>query len=266
MSFLFIEGDSMRYFSIIPVPEFMDAPNIVKIEGSVFEEIECTPSHIKIRFNEDYASKNGYEKEYTIVEFNIMPGIHSWIEENTPLELLWTASADFLESFGRNHNIYLFPKKPEGLESLISFENSSKFYLPFQVRGSNKALFPNVFSMMMVNQSFLSPLESISEVPEDHIRNAIFTYYKNVVPSGDTSRFVDLMEVIVPEIEKIEERFRILTRIISPLVHYIVLKKDLSNCLTVIKEKDKNYTVNYSTSSKLSLKDFINRLVKKLRE
>jgi hypothetical protein len=256
----------LRYFSIIPVPEFIDAPNNVKIGGSTFDEVECTNKHIKIKFNESYASENGYEREYVVVEFNVLPGIHSWIEENTPLELLWTASADFLESLGIDHNIYLFPEKPNGLETLLSTEDSARLYLPFQVRGANKTLFPNVFSMIPVDQKFLSPLETISEIPEDHIRNAMYTYYKNVVPTGDTSRFVDLMEVVVPEIEKVEERFRILTRIISPLVHYIVLKKDLSNSLIVSRVKDKNYSIEYSTSSKLSLKGFSERLVKKLTE
>ena len=256
----------MRYFSIIPVPEFIDEPNKLSIEGEIFDTIECNKKWIKIKFNDEYATKKGYDKEYTIVEFNVIPGVHSWIEENSPLELLWTASADFLESLGKNHNVYLYQSKPIGLEALISMEDSSKVYLPFQVRGANKALFPNIFNMVHVGNSFLSPLESISEQPEDYIRNAMFTFHKNVVPTGEIQRFYELMDVVIPEVEKIEERFRILTRIISPLVHFIVLKKNLSKSLEIKHDKSNNYSLNYKNASKISLKEVSERIKKNIAD
>ncbi|OLS26185.1 MAG: hypothetical protein HeimC3_10550 [Candidatus Heimdallarchaeota archaeon LC_3] len=256
----------MRYFSIVPVPEFIDEPNKVKIDGEIFDEIECTKKWIKIKFDDEYASEKGYDKEYIIVEFNVLPGVHSWIEENTPLELLWTASADFLESLGKNHNVYLYHSKPNGLESLLTMEDASKLLLPFQVRGANKALFPNIFSMVHIENSFLSPLEMISEQPEDYIRNAMFTFHKNVVPTGEIKRFYELMDVVIPEVEKIEERFRILTRIISPLVHFIVLKKDLSKSLEIKRGKNNNYNLDYKNASKISLKEVSERITRNIAD
>ena len=94
----------------------------------------------------------------------------------------------------------------------------------------------------------------------------MFTFHKNVVPTGEIQRFYELMDVVIPEVEKIEERFRILTRIISPLVHFIVLKKNLSKSLEIKHDKSNNYSLNYKNASKISLKEVSERIKKNIAD
>ncbi|HKZ41003.1 MAG TPA: hypothetical protein VJ044_08575 [Candidatus Hodarchaeales archaeon] len=217
--------------------------------------------------NPTFAEKTKLGRDYTIITWDVKPGIHAWIEENIPLELIWTASADFIAEVFKVQSVYLYSKIPNGIETLLSI-GSQRFLLPFQVRGSKKILFHNVFQMLALEGNLLSPLETISELPEEYIRNAVATFSSNVVPAGGSmvaSRFPELDSIISIELEKIEERFRIETRILVPVVHLATLRSDFSRTVET-KYRDGQYSFIPKSTMKISAEALATTIAAKLED
>ena len=157
----------------------------------------------------------------------------------------------------------LYYKNPYGLEDLLNI-GMYRLFLPFHVRAANKNIFPNVFQMIPIEGNILSPLETITEQNEDYIRNALSTF-ASITDKED--RFDQLETIIYNELDKIEERFRIFSRIVVPVVHDVAIRKRLEHNI-VIKRKEQQGQNEFSSkaSKKINAKEIAEKIQKNLQD
>ena len=229
----------------------------------MFNYIEVTSKDIRVTVKESYAEQNNLKNDYEIIKWNVKPGIHEWIEEDIPLELLWLASIDFLEDISFGYKVILYYKNPYGLEDLLNI-GMYRLFLPFHVRAANKNIFPNVFQMIPIESNILAPLETVTEQNEDYIRNALATFASI---TDKEERYDQLESIIFTELDKIEERFRIFSRIVVPVVHNVAIRKHLEhNIIIKRKEQQGQYEFSYKPSIKIDAKEIAEKIQKNLQD
>jgi len=253
---------SVKYFSWIPNPK-ITGNSEQKIKSDTLDSVIVNSKFMKIRLASDGEQIKKYESEYTIFEFNVKPGVHSFSQPEDiefPLELAYAYSIDLLENISLNNKFstLLYLKSPISLvDALFSLDN--RVSLPFLVRRPGKTLFSAVYQLTSIFGNLLTSLETVSDQYEDYVENALYTFRENVINPlrqqeestlpDDLIRVLDRAEdlhsIITNQIFNIRERYRAYSRLLVPLIHFAYIKSDLMSSLSVKHEPNSiSYKIN----------------------
>ena len=144
---------SVKYFSWIPNPKIIGNSE-QKIQSDTLDSVIVTSEFLKIRLANDRDQTSKNESEYTIFEFNVKPGIHSFSQPEDiefPLELAYAYSIDLLENFSLNNKLstILYMKPPKSMVDVL-FSLDNRVSLPFLVRRPGKTLFSAVYQLTSI--------------------------------------------------------------------------------------------------------------------
>ena len=146
----------MTIFSFLPLVKIIGKTEMTVENSPVVDKIIVNDSIIKFKLKEGSSSL----KEFTLMNFNFMPGlnqIHDEVE-NLPLELMFTATIDFLDSFSNKFNLstILFEENAPDNFVEIFLITGDKLFLPFQVRRpSTKTIYSSVFNLMPIRSNLM---------------------------------------------------------------------------------------------------------------
>lgn len=256
--------DKITYFSFLPLIKIKGKSEF-RVESRVAEKIIVSGANIKFKLKPHVS----ITKDINMIEFN-SNFIHKFNgsgSANYPLELMNFASIDILEDICKQFDLetILFKEKDLNKTHLVElfYSLGKKVYLPFQVRRfSTRDLFQNLFQLVPVTSQLLIPLELMGDQYEDYIDNALASFIHNVFQPMLTSsnlnvaqlvkRIEELTIIINTHVDHIRDRSFQFNRLILPIVHYVKLKKLMSDAI-VIDSVSKN-SISYSINTTKEIK------------
>lgn len=255
-------------FSFLPLVKVIGKTEMTVENSPVVDKIIVNDAVIKFKLKEGSSTL----KEFTLVNFSSKPGINQIHDEieNLPLELMFTTTIDFLDSFSNKFNLstILFEENTSDNFIEIFLLTGDKLFLPFQLRRpSTKTIYSSVFNLMPVKSNLMAPIEVLSDQYEDYIENALYSFLLNVskplrekeheeyIKSQELlkvlDRIEDLSQIITGQVDNIHERYRAFSRVIAPLIALANLKKKVSDSIKI--EFAKN-TISYNLQYPIELK------------